>query len=71
MSAAVPDETSRLNNLESKLAHQDMMITDLNEVITAQWRKIDALERLIRQVRDEAQNFGPSREGPEPPPPHY
>lgn len=71
MSPDPADPAARLDALEAHFAHQERMITELNEVITAQWRKIDALERLLARMRDEVQNLGPPREGPEPPPPHY
>ncbi len=63
--------TARIDALESRLAHQDRTIGELNEVITTQWNKIDRLERLIARLREEMQNIGPARESPEPPPPHW
>jgi len=65
------DNASRIDNLEMRIAHQDEMIAELNEVITAQWRKIDALERQLAKLIDEYQNIVAPRELPEPPPPHY
>jgi len=65
------DYFSRLDNLEVRITHQDQTIADLNEVITAQWRKIDVLERQIAKLHDEYRNMGASPELPEPPPPHY
>lgn len=64
-------ETGRLDAVEIRLAHQDKMIADLNEVITAQWRKIDGLERQLGRLREEMQTLEPQRQSPEPPPPHY
>jgi SlyX protein len=61
----------RLDALEMRIAHQDRMIAELNEVITAQWRKIDALAREVVQLREEYQNAMAQRDAPEPPPPHY
>ncbi len=71
MSDGLPDFSSRLDALETLVAHQDRMIAELNDVVTTQWRKIDALERQVAQLRDEFQNIGPVRDAPEPPPPHY
>lgn len=71
MSDDISDHSSRIDMLEVRIAHQDHTIAELNEVITAQWRKIDALERQIAKLRDEYQNMAAPREGPEPPPPHY
>jgi SlyX protein len=65
------DPSARIDALETRIAHQDQVIADLNEVITAQWRKIDLLERLLAHVRDEVQSMAQPRGAPEPPPPHY
>jgi uncharacterized coiled-coil protein SlyX len=66
-----PDAAARLETLEVLLAHQERVIAELNDVITTHWRKIDTLERLVTQLREELQNMAPQREAPEPPPPHY
>jgi SlyX protein len=71
MSDELPDQLSRIDALEMRIAHQDQTIAELNDVITAQWRKIDALDRQIVKLRDEYQNMVAPRELPEPPPPHY
>ncbi len=65
------DASARLDALEMRLAHQDHTIAELNDVITSQWRKIDVLERQLSILKEEFQNLTPSRDGPEPPPPHY
>ena len=64
-------ESGRLDALEMRVAHQDRMISELNEVITDQWNKLDVLERQLAHMREALQNIAPSREEPEPPPPHY
>lgn len=58
--------------LELRIAEQDRVIADLNEMVVAQWRKIDSLERRLGELRDEfdASSLGRS-DAPEPPPPHY
>ncbi len=63
-------DPSRLDALEIRVAHQDKTIADLNEVVAAQWRRIDALERALKMLREEFQASIPA-DGPEPPPPHY
>lgn len=65
------EATARLEALEILAAHQERAISELNEAITAHWRKIDMLERVVAQLREDLQNLAPSREPPEPPPPHY
>ena len=72
MSEAPADNSARLDALEMRVAHQDRVIAELNDVITAQWRKIDVLERLLANLREEVQTMAtPPRGAPEPPPPHY
>lgn len=65
------ETSSRLDALEATVAHQEKMLGELNEVVTSQWRKIDMLQRLVLQLREEIQNVTPQRDAPEPPPPHY
>jgi SlyX protein len=67
-----PDATRSVTELESRIAEQERTIADLSEMVAAQWRKIDALERRLGELRDEfdaASHF--SNDGREPPPPHY
>lgn len=61
----------RITELEIRLAHQDQTIAELNDVVTTQWRKIEALERQMNRLREEFQNSQQSAGGEEPPPPHY
>lgn len=71
MSDDSSDFSLRLETLEASFAHQERMLGELNEVVTLQWRKIDGLERLVAQLREELQNIARQRDEPEPPPPHY
>lgn len=65
--------SARLDTLEMRAAHQDRIIEDLNQTITAQWQQIDRLTReIVRlgdRVREAEASAAPS--GAEPPPPHY
>jgi len=66
------DLAARFDALEIKVAYQDQAIEDLNATITAQWKELERLGRLVVRLEDqlrEAQSAGP--QGPEPPPPHY
>ncbi len=66
------DLAARFDALEIKVAYQDQAIEDLNATITAQWKELERLGRLVARLEDqlrEAQSAGP--QGPEPPPPHY
>lgn len=67
------DEASiRVAELELRIAEQDRIIADLNEMVVAQWRKIDMLERRLGELRDEFEAASLNRSDvPEPPPPHY
>ncbi len=64
-------DSSRLDALETLVAHQDRIIAELNDAIMAQWRKIDALERQVGKLLDEIQSVTAPRDASEPPPPHY
>ncbi len=64
-------QSQRIDALEIQIAHQDRLLAELNGVLTAQWRSIDALERKILQLQDEIAALTPQRNAPEPPPPHY
>jgi SlyX protein len=62
----------RVDALETRLTFQDETIETLNQTITAQWLKIDALTRQLvalseRLEQAEAQAPGATDE----PPPHY
>ena len=37
----------------------------------AQWDRITVLERQLQRLREEMLAMAPSRDAPEPPPPHY
>jgi SlyX protein len=62
----------RLDELEMRVAHQDKTIAELNDVITEQWKKMEALERQLRRFGEELDAIEQS-EGPaaNQKPPHY
>lgn len=63
---------AKVEELERRIAEQERVIADLNDMVVAQWRKIDSLERRLGELRDEFDAAALSRpEGREPPPPHY
>jgi SlyX protein len=67
-------DTSRLDALEARIAHQDQAIEDLNETITAQWKDIDRLKREVERLGDRVSSAEQSvgmDQGDEPPPPHW
>ena len=64
----------RLIDIESKLAHQDQLLSELNEVLTEQQGRIMQLEQLstslierVRAIGDATPADGPVDERP----PHY
>ena len=63
----------RLEILETNVGYQDRTIDTLNEVVTEQHDRIDALEAQVRKLREaiESLDLGGVDAGQEPPPPHY
>ncbi len=64
----LPDQ--RIDILETRLAHQEKTIADLNEVVTAQWKKIERLERQLQRLDEEVQALD-TQDVPVTKPPHY
>ena len=64
----------RLVDIESRLAHQDQQLLDLDDVVTAQQARIMQLEQLCESLLDRVRAIGEALPG-EPPgderPPHY
>jgi SlyX protein len=63
---------NRLDEMEIRIAHQDKTIVELNDVILAQWKKLEMLERQLRRLGEELESME-SGEGPSAnqKPPHY
>ncbi len=64
----------RFVDLESRLAHQDQMLHQLNDVVTEQQARIMQLEDLCRALIDRVRSLGEGGPpgGPEDErPPHY
>jgi SlyX protein len=64
------DQTARIEDLETRVAHQEKAISDLNEMVLAQWRKIEALERQVTRLGNEMQDVS-AASVPVDRPPHY
>lgn len=65
---------ARLINIESKLAHQDQLLFELNDVITGQQARIMQLEALCTALRDRVRSLGEALSGDasqDERPPHY
>jgi SlyX protein len=65
--------SGRIEALEMRAAHQERIIEDLNQTITAQWQQIDRLTREIARLGDQIREAeaAAASSGPEAPPPHY
>lgn len=64
--------SERIDALEVRLTYQDETIETLNQTITAQWLKIDALTRQIAELRKRLQDAeGNATRPANEPPPHY
>ena len=64
----------RLVDIETKLAHQDYTMIELNDVITNQQERIMKLEELCASLAERVRSIGdsmPDSASPEEPPPHY
>lgn len=64
----------RFCDIEEKLAYQEHVIQELNDVVYQQQKQIDRLElnfqQLVDKVKDELE-AGPSESGVDERPPHY
>jgi SlyX protein len=69
---ADPDQSERIDALETRVAYQDQTIEDLHAALTAQWRSIDVLTQKLAQLEEQVRSGShiadPSTESP---PPHY
>lgn len=64
------DLSIRIEDLETRVAHQEKTISELNDVITAQWRKMEAIEFQLRRLGEEMQTIEAGTPVDRPPP-HY
>jgi SlyX protein len=62
---------TRIDELEMRVAHQDKTIGELNEVITAQWKKIESLERQMQRFSEELEALDSIDTTQHQKPPHY
>ena len=64
---------TRIETLETRVAHQDQMLEDLNATITDQWKQIESLTRKLARLDEQLQDVRSSAgsTGEQEPPPHY
>lgn len=64
----------RFIDMETRLAHQDQLLIELNDVMTKQQEKIMRLEELCASIVERIRSLGdasPSDTQADEPPPHY
>ena len=64
----------RFIDLETRLAHQDQLLNDLNEAVTGQQARIMDLEELCRALLERVRSLGdggPAGDPIDERPPHY
>ncbi|MGB5630286.1 MAG: SlyX family protein [Woeseiaceae bacterium] len=64
----------RFIDLESRLAHQDQLLHELNDVVTGQQVKLMQLEALCQSLIERVRSIGEGGESGDPAderPPHY
>lgn len=62
----------RLTELEIKMAHQEMTIEQLNQVITVQQQEITEIKHYLEILKTKIELMQQAeKDQPEPPPPHY
>lgn len=64
----------RFENLEVRLAYQDQMLNELNDVVTDQQARIMQLEQLVKALTERLQamsDAAPAATAAEEKPPHY
>lgn len=67
-------DESRIIEIETKLAHQDQLLTELNEVLTDQQTQLMRLEELFNAMVDRVRSLGdnsPDEAPQDEHPPHY
>jgi SlyX protein len=64
--------SDRIDVLETRLTFQEVTIEALNNTITSQWLKIDALTRQLANLSERLQEAEThARDAANEPPPHY
>jgi len=64
----------RLVDIESKLAYQDQLLNELNDVVTEQQAKLMQLEELCKSLISRVRSMGeamPATDAGDEVPPHY
>jgi len=62
---------NRITELETKIAHQEKLLDELNEVVTGQWRDIDILKKKFVLLNEMIQQLDGKSSEADAPPPHF
>ena len=68
------DMERRIEDLETRAAHQEKVIEDLSDVLAKQWKEISDLNEKIGYLKNTLQELEDGSDGAPPgdkPPPHY
>jgi uncharacterized coiled-coil protein SlyX len=65
------ENEARLLKLEEKIAYQDKLIAELNEVVVSLHRRTDELDGRVQALERVARNELAARDMPNEKPPHY
>lgn len=66
--------TDDIVELQTRLAFQDGLLEELNNVVTSQQQQIDRLENTVKALKSQMESMQQTQlvqQGNEPPPPHY
>ena len=61
----------KLESMEVIIAHHDKIMSDMNEVILSQWKRIDAVEKKLLQLHEDINCMNGGQELRDQRPPHY
>jgi SlyX protein len=61
----------RVDTLEAHIAHQDQMMSDLNEIITGHQKNLDAINAQFGLFMDRVEAMEAANPVPVKPPPHW
>jgi SlyX protein len=65
------DPEERFVFLETKLAYQERLLEELNQVLIDKSREVDELHRRLKTLEELARHGDTDRKVPHEPPPHY
>jgi len=61
----------KLESIEIIIAHHDKIISEMNEVILTQWKKLDVVEKKLMQLHEDIKSMNDDQEMSDQRPPHY